>query len=107
MRVRQIFVDGPFDSNRLVLFRRRRSWIFRRIHRAHFGDGPLPATGFQAVADVFVADHSFDPSRAGAALVIAICALAEGRIVTTVDGKHAAIIVQFATAFLYVTENKH
>jgi hypothetical protein len=48
----------------------------------------------------------FDPSWAGAALVIAICALAEGGIVTAVDGKHAAIIVQFATSILYDIENK-
>ena len=107
--VRQIFVDGPFDSDRFVLLCRRWSRIFRRVHLAHFGNGPLPATGFQALADIFVADHSLDPSRAGAALVIAVCALAEGGIVTTVDGKHAAIIVQlsyrFATSILDVIPN--
>jgi hypothetical protein len=31
------------------------------------------------VADVFVADHSFNPGWAGAALVIAVCAFCTGR----------------------------
>ncbi len=58
------------------------------------------------MTDVFVADHSFDPSRAGAALLIAVCTLAEAGIVTTVDSEHAHIIVQLATSILYVIENK-
>jgi hypothetical protein len=48
------------------------------------------------VADVFVADHSFNPGWAGAALVIAVCAFAKGGIVTTIDGKHAAISAQLS-----------
>jgi len=50
----------------------------------------------QAEADVFAANGSFHPCRTAAALVIAICALAEGGIVTTIDSEHVRIIVQLS-----------